>query len=343
MADAGVTVEAARPGHRHGGDGTSRPAATTWLAMKRSIPVAAGAVVLAAVLLAAVPAAVARAHTETDLVAVPAGSEATVTLKPTHGCGASPTVAVRIRAPLAGARADDVEGWTATAAPDGDGNTVLEWTGGVLPTDQTGAFPVEFTVPDAVGTLMTFPAIQVCEDGQELAWISGDPADEFPAPRVLILAADAAPADAIDEVPLDAAGRDQLAAVVDVDNPQVTTTTPVTTTPAPTTAPVGPTTPGAATTPEVATTVSASPVTTPASPSPPPDAETTTPSTLAADDADADDDSSALAPILIGVAVVLGAVGSVVALVIWRRGGGRSAGVGAGDDVEEVGPGAGDA
>ncbi|MET0460747.1 MAG: DUF1775 domain-containing protein, partial [Ilumatobacteraceae bacterium] len=181
----------------------------------------------------------AAAHTGSDVVAVPAGAEATVTLEPTHGCGESPTVAVRIRAPFPDAVAEDVEGWTATATPDGAGNTVLEWTGGLLPTDEEGAFPVEFVAPDAPGTLLTFPAIQVCADGAELAWISGDPNDEFPAPRVLVLPAGSEAAATIDDVPLDAPGRDQLVNIVDVDNPQATpsTTPPTTTPPPPTSAP----------------------------------------------------------------------------------------------------------
>ena len=114
---------------------------------------------------------VALAHTEPDLIAVPAGSASTIHLKPTHGCGESPTVVVRVRAPFPDATAGDVEGWTATATPDGAGNTVLEWAGGLLPADEDGAFPVQFTAPDTVGTLLTFPAIQVCENGEELAWI----------------------------------------------------------------------------------------------------------------------------------------------------------------------------
>ena len=81
----------------------------------------------------------------------PPGPRPRCTLKPTHGCGESPTVQVRIRAPFPDAVADDVEGWTATATPDGAGNTVLEWTGGVLPADEDGAFPVEFVAPDAPG------------------------------------------------------------------------------------------------------------------------------------------------------------------------------------------------
>lgn len=180
----------------------------------------------------------ASAHTDPDVVAVPAGQEATVRLKPTHGCEGSPTVRVAIRAPVAGATAGDVEGWTSSSSPDSDDRTVLEWEGGPLPADQEGAFPVTFTAPDTPGELLTFPSVQECENGEELAWIDGDPNGEYPAPRLLILPPGAEPAETIDDVPQDAPGRDQLVAVVDIDNPNAeepstTTTAAPTTTTAP--------------------------------------------------------------------------------------------------------------
>ena len=80
---------------------------------------------------AALPGA-AAAHTDADLVAVAAGGEATLTLAPAHGCDDSPTVEVAIQAPVAGATAGEVDGWTATTRDDA-GKTVVEWTGGSLP------------------------------------------------------------------------------------------------------------------------------------------------------------------------------------------------------------------
>ena len=71
-----------------------------------------------------------------------------------------------VRAPVAGAIAETVDGWTATSTPDGAGFTVLEWSGGMLPVDETGAFPVEFVVPDTVGELLVFPAVQVLRGRQ---------------------------------------------------------------------------------------------------------------------------------------------------------------------------------
>lgn len=170
-----------------------------------------------------VPAA--AAHTDSDVVAVPAGEVAEVGLEPTHGCDGSPTVKVSTRVPVAGASGEEVQGWTVSAKDDGQGHTVVEWSGGSLPADQTGTFPVSFTAPDTPGTLLTFPFIQQCANGQELAWIDGDPAAELPAPRILVLPAGSEPAATIDDVPPDAPGRDQLAAIVDVDNPAQPSTT----------------------------------------------------------------------------------------------------------------------
>lgn len=190
----------------------------------------------------------ASAHTDADVIAVPAGSEATIKLKPNHGCGDSPTVEVFIQAPVTGATAGAIDGWTQTARPAADtpGKTVLEWSGGSLPTYQTGEFPVTFQVPDTPGELLTFPSVQGCENGEELSWISGDPDSDYPAPRLLILPAGSAPAVSLDEVPLDAPGRDLLAAIVDVhaaSGDSTTTTNSTSTTTTPTGTEVTPTTP----------------------------------------------------------------------------------------------------
>jgi uncharacterized protein YcnI len=198
-------------------------------AMTRSAPsrLATTAAALAA-LTVGVWAPSASAHTEADYVAVPAGAEATLTLRPTHGCGDSPTVAVAIQAPVEGATAGDVEGWAATATPDGRGNTVLEWTGGSLPADQAGAFPISFSTPDNAGRLLVFPSVQECENGETLSWIDGDPASEDPVPRLLILPVGSSSARSIEDVPPDAPGRDQLTAVIEIGEPASTTTTTTT-------------------------------------------------------------------------------------------------------------------
>jgi periplasmic copper chaperone A len=178
--------------------------------------IAAGGLVAAAACL--VPAAIASAHTETDVVAVPAGSTATVTFEPEHGCGDSPTVDMKVQAPVAGATALDKAGWKASATADASGNTVLEWSGGSQPADEPGAFQVRFSVPDEVGTLLAFPSVQTCANGEQEAWIETDPGADQPAPQLLVLAAGSEPAAAIDDVPEDAPGRDQLAALAAEDD-----------------------------------------------------------------------------------------------------------------------------
>ena len=191
---------------------------------------------LVAALVVAIPA-VASAHTETNVVAVPAGSTAVVTFAPAHGCGDSPTVDIRIQAPTEGATAVEQEGWTTSSTPDGAGNTVLQWSGGSLPADQAGSFQVEFTVPDAVGTLLAFPAVQSCANGAQEPWIETEPGAESPAPQLLVLAAGSEPATTLDDVPADAPGRDALAAILTGEPTHVdagaATTAPATTAAAP--------------------------------------------------------------------------------------------------------------
>ncbi len=173
--------------------------------------------------------------------------------------------------------------------------------------------------PDAVGELLTFPAVQTCANGEELPWISGDPADEFPAPRLLILPPGSQPAATIDDVPLDAPGREQLTAVIDVDNPAATTVPPAPTSAAPaavappSTAPpaTGPASTGPATT-EPATTEPATTV---------PVSTATGDTTLGLDtstsDAEGDDGSTSTVWIVVGVIAFVAI--AVTAILAARR------------------------
>jgi uncharacterized protein YcnI len=168
--------------------------------------------------------AIASAHTEPDVIAIAAGGDATVVQKPNHGCGDSPSTTVSTRVPVSGARGGQVNGWVVTQSEDGEGRTVIDWTGGSLPSDQTGAFPIEFTAPATPGTILTFPFVQECANGEDLAWIDGDPAGEYPAPRLLILPPGSEAATTIDDVPVGVPGRDQLVAILDVDGVASSTT-----------------------------------------------------------------------------------------------------------------------
>lgn len=250
----------------------------------------------------------AAGHTDSDLVAVPAGGESTVTLRPTHGCGDSPTVAVRVRAPIA-ATPVAVDGWAAAATPQDGGATVLEWSGGELPADAEGAFPVTFTAPDEVGRLLLFPAIQICANGEELAWIDGDPAGEYPAPRLLVLPAGSEPAATIDDVALDAPGREQLVAIVDVDNPQAPPTTTPPTLAATTTTATAPATTSSGST----TTAASAPPTAPATTA----GTTTTTAVLGPDDESGGGGGGTALLVVGGLGVV--AAGGTAAVLLRRR------------------------
>ena len=230
----------------------------------------------------------ASAHADADVIAVAAGEQATINFRPNHGCGESSTTEVAVRVPVAGATGGDVEGWTWTAEDDGAGRTVVEWTGGSLPTDVTGAFPVTFQVPDQVGELLLFPAVQVCENGEELSWLNGDPESDNPVPRLLILAPGSEEAVAIDEIPQDVPGRELLTAVVD---------------PEPTTTPTAP--------PASTSTTSAGKTTTTGATS-----ATTAPEAVPADGDDGSGGSGVVSLVLVGGVAIVLVVGG---LYLWRR------------------------
>jgi hypothetical protein len=221
---------------------------------------------------------------------------------------------VSVRVPAPGATAGEVEGFTSSAEADGD-RTVLRWTGGLVPADEEGEFPITFTVPDQVGELLLFPTVQTCEVG-EVAWIDGDPEGEHPAVRMLVLAAGSEPAHTIDEVPADAPGRELLTSIVDVDNPESAgTTVAPSTAPAATTAPVAATTaPGSTATTDSATTApSTSAAETTAAPS------TTAASATTTADPDEDADSSNAGTIVFIVVVLIVGLGAAGGVLLRRR------------------------
>lgn len=234
------------------------------------------------------------AHTEASYVAVPATKETTISFQPTHGCDGSPTVEVSVQVPVPGATGAEVDGWTVEITDD-DNATTITWTGGVLADDAHGDFPVAFTAPDTVGELVLLPAVQVCENGEELAWIDGDPESSYPAPRLLILSADSEPATSIDDVPADAPGRDLLTTIVDTDNPD-------------------PSVDEDPTDPEVATPTSAVD----------PEEENLPTPISAVEEGDETDDDSSVLPIVLGVVAVGVLIGVGVVVMRKRDGSGPS-------------------
>ncbi|WP_448203701.1 YcnI family copper-binding membrane protein [Azospirillum sp. sgz302134] len=126
---------------------------------------------LAATVLACLPAASALAHTTLEVKQAPAGSAYKAVLRVGHGCKGSPTTALRVRMPEGVSAVTPVpkEGWTlATKGGEtpGAGITEIAWTGGKLPDGQREGFAFDVTLPNrSAGTVVYFPVVQECEKG----------------------------------------------------------------------------------------------------------------------------------------------------------------------------------
>lgn len=153
----------------------------TRLARRLAAIVGVGTVALVAL---AGPAA---AHTEAEAGAAAAGRTA-ITFSAEAECadGAQPTSGLRVQLPQG---ATDVQpsnegGWTAQVLP-----TEVSWTS-TDPAPGTATFVVEMVLAQPVGEVVYLPAIQVCPDGEEIAWIQvpttpGEKLDK-PAPSIVV-------------------------------------------------------------------------------------------------------------------------------------------------------------
>lgn len=162
-----------------------------------------GALAAAAFTLAA---SAAQAHVTLETSEAPAGSFYKAVLRVGHGCGTSPTVAVRVQIPEGVMKAKPMPkaGWSLEvvveplAQPYDDyGTHVSEdvreivWSGGNLPDAFYDEFVFRARLPDTVGAVIAFPVIQQCAEGEH-RWIEipepGKSADDYeePAPQVTI-------------------------------------------------------------------------------------------------------------------------------------------------------------
>jgi uncharacterized protein YcnI len=126
----------------------------------------------------------AAAHVEPDPTTVKPGTAVTIAFTPEHGCDQSPITKMTFRIPKGAqsARPEPKDGWATKAT----GTTVgkkITFSGGSMPSDDTDAFSISFTAPKDK-SLLTWKAIQTCEDGVE-RWIEG-PDGDFPAPVVRV-------------------------------------------------------------------------------------------------------------------------------------------------------------
>jgi uncharacterized protein YcnI len=146
----------------------------------------------AAVAAAVLAAGAASAHVVADPNRGPAGAYFRTAFRVSHGCGASPTVAIRVKIPdgVLAVKPQAKPGWQATitmrklaqAVDNGHGGQVTEtvdevaWRGGPLPGTEFDEFGLAMKLPDRpAGTLLWFPTVQECEAGVH-RWI------EIPAP-----------------------------------------------------------------------------------------------------------------------------------------------------------------
>jgi uncharacterized protein YcnI len=124
--------------------------------------------------------ALALAHVTVQPTAAGAGSYFEARFTVPHGCGGSPTVALRIKIPdgVTSVKPQMKPGWevvTKTRSLDpavrDHGRTItetvdeVEWRGGKLPDSLYDTFGLVMKLPDNPDTTLYFPAVQECEQG----------------------------------------------------------------------------------------------------------------------------------------------------------------------------------
>ena len=167
----------------------------------------------------------AAAHTDSDVVAVPAATQATVTLEPTHGCGGSPTVEVTIRAPWPAPRPARSRGGRRRPPPNG-GATDPHLDGRVAAGRRGGGLPGH--VHRARHPRRAASSSRRCSAAPTASSSDGSAATRPPSsprPGCWCCARGSEPAASIDDVPAGTPGRELLAQIIDVDDPDATTTT----------------------------------------------------------------------------------------------------------------------
>ncbi|MBT9386007.1 DUF1775 domain-containing protein [Pseudooceanicola sp. CBS1P-1] len=153
----------------------------------------------------------ALAHVTLEQTSAAPGETTKITLRVPHGCDGEATRAVHLSLPegVYAAKPMPKAGWTletetgAYARPYmnhgqqmSEGLRQISWTGGDLPDAWYDEFTIRATIgPDvAPGTVLYFPTVQQCDNGQA-AWTdtSGAKGAEGPAPKLLVVAGEAAP------------------------------------------------------------------------------------------------------------------------------------------------------
>lgn len=176
-------------------------------------PLAAGAVVAAALIVAA-PA---WAHVELDPASAKASLPTRVEIVVEHGCGTSPISKVATQLPP---EAVDVvpeapDGWTVSIA-----GKVVTWDGSARPVAEDLHLGLTFTARAEVGTELGFPTIESCPNGESVRWIEDVPegGDETQHPQPRLAVTEGAPA------PTTAAAPGAAAPTTAIASPDISTT-----------------------------------------------------------------------------------------------------------------------
>lgn len=134
-----------------------------------------------AVALAVCAAAPAHAHSTLAEPQAVAGSYYVASVKVSHGCEGTATLAVRVRIPagVLGVKPQPKPGWQLAVTREKlaeplkgpHGETIAErvsevaWTGGNLPDAYFDEFRMQVRLPDQPGTTLYWPIVQDCEKG----------------------------------------------------------------------------------------------------------------------------------------------------------------------------------
>lgn len=151
---------------------------------------AAGAAAgLATAALVLVAPATAGAHVHVVPGSTAAGATTELAFSFSHGCEGSPTTAVEVTMPqeVAAVALIANPGWDVASELVDGARTVVFTADEPMPDGVRETLEVEVTLPEgaADGTVLAFPALQVCETGETL-WGDADPESETPAPAITI-------------------------------------------------------------------------------------------------------------------------------------------------------------
>lgn len=153
-------------------------------------------------------ATAAAAHITIEPVAVPPGAYTQISVRVPNERSDTATTTIRMQfpqdQPISSVSVRPTPGWTATVAtrpvtpaPDAEGNQLTEavdtvtWEGGRIEPDQYQDFDLLVGPLPAEAQTLYFPAIQIYEDGEEVAWIERpsetETAPPFPAPQLALV------------------------------------------------------------------------------------------------------------------------------------------------------------